>query len=97
MWAIMGTAVNPRGERAWAGMVIGMALGLGVMTLGPLSGAGFNPARWFGPAVVSGEYANFWIYIVGPVVGAVLAAVGYKALVLDPHDRLGERPIDKLD
>ena len=97
MWAIMGTAVNPRGERAWAGMVIGMALGLGVMTLGPLSGAGFNPARWFGPAVVSGEYANFWIYIVGPLAGAVLAAVGYKALVLDPHDRLGERPIDKLD
>ncbi len=97
MWAIMGTAVNPRGERAWAGLVIGMALGLGVMTLGPLSGAGFNPARWFGPAVVSGEYANFWIYIVGPLVGAVLAAVGYRALVLDPHDRLGERPIDTLD
>ena len=97
MWAIMGTAVNPRGERAWAGLVIGMALGLGVMTLGPLSGAGFNPARWFGPAVVSGEYANFWIYIVGPLAGAVIAAVGYKALVLDPQDRLGERPIDKLD
>lgn len=97
MWAIMGTAVNPRGERAWAGMVIGMALGLGVMTLGPLSGAGFNPARWFGPAVVSGEYADFWIYIVGPLAGAVIAAVGYKGLVLDPQDRLGERPIDTLD
>jgi MIP family channel proteins len=97
MWAIMGTAVNPRGERAWAGLVIGIALGLGVMTLGPLSGAGFNPARWFGPAIVSGEFADFWIYIVGPLVGALLAAHGYRAMVLEPQEREGKRPIETLD
>jgi MIP family channel proteins len=96
MWAIMGVAVNPRGERAWAGLVIGMALGLGVMALAPLSGAGFNPARWFGPAVVSGEYSDFWIYIVGPLVGALLAGLGYRALVLDPQDKLAKRPVDTL-
>lgn len=97
MWAIMAVAVNPRGERAVAGLVIGIALGLGVMTLAPVSGASFNPARWFGPAVVAGEYSDFWVYIVGPFLGALAAAVGYKALVLDPEARVGERPVDKLD
>lgn len=97
MWAIMGTAVNPRGERAWAGLVIGIALGLGVMTLAPLDGAGFNPARWLGPAVVSGQFANAWIYIVGPLLGALVAAQGYRVLVLDPHERVARRPIDTLD
>jgi MIP family channel proteins len=92
MWAVMGTAVNPRGEKAWAGLVIGIALGLGVMTLGPLSGAGFNPARWFGPAIVSGDFADFWIYIVGPLLGALVAALGYRALVLSPRSaRAGAR------
>jgi glycerol uptake facilitator protein len=97
MWAIMGTAVNPRGERAWAGLVIGIALGLGVMTLAPLSGAGFNPARWFGPAIVSGQFSDAWIYIVGPLLGALGAAQGYRALVLDPQERVGRRPIETLE
>jgi glycerol uptake facilitator-like aquaporin len=97
MWAIMGTAVNPRGERAWAGLVIGIALGLGVMTLAPLSGAGFNPARWLGPAIVSGQFADAWVYVVGPLLGALGAAQGYRALVLDPQARVARRPIDTLD
>ena len=43
MWAIMGVAVNPRGERAWAGWVIGIALGAGVLVFAPLDGAGLQP------------------------------------------------------
>jgi MIP family channel proteins len=83
MWAIMAVAVNPRGESHFAGLVIGGALGLAVMVVGPATGAALNPARWFGPAVASGTYSNFWIFIVGPVVGALLAAFGYRALVLE--------------
>ena len=83
MWAIMAVAVNPRGEKHFAGLVIGGALGLAVMVVGPATGAGLNPARWLGPALASGTYSDFWIYILGPVVGAVLAAVGYRALVLN--------------
>lgn len=83
MWAVMAVAVNPRGESHFAGLVIGGALGLAVMVVGPATGAGLNPARWLGPALASGTYADFWIYIVGPVVGALLAAFGYRALVLD--------------
>jgi MIP family channel proteins len=82
MWAVMAVAVNPRGEKHFAGLVIGGALGLAVMVFGPATGAGLNPARWLGPALVSGTYPDFWIFIAGPVAGALLAAFGYRALVL---------------
>jgi MIP family channel proteins len=83
MWAVMAVAVNPRGEKHFAGLVIGGALGLAVMVVGPATGAGLNPARWLGPALASGQFSDFWIFIVGPLVGALLAAFGYRALVLD--------------
>jgi aquaporin NIP len=83
MWAVMAVAVNPRGESHFAGLVIGGALGLAVMVVGPATGAGLNPARWLGPAIASGTYSDFWIFIAGPVAGALLAAYGYRALVLD--------------
>jgi MIP family channel proteins len=83
MWAVMAVAVNPRADKQLTGLVIGGALGLAVMVFGPATGAGLNPARWLGPALASGTYSDFWIYILGPVAGAVVAAVGYRALVLD--------------
>jgi MIP family channel proteins len=85
MWAIMGTVVNPRGERAWGAFVIGATLGLAVMCIAPLTGAGLNPARAFGPALFGGfGPAGDWIltYVVGPVAGTVLAANLYTAVVL---------------
>jgi MIP family channel proteins len=97
MWAIMGTAVNPRGAKEWAGLVIGATLGVAVMVIGPLTGAGFNPARSFGPALVSGTFDDFWVYVVGPILGALAAAFGYALLVLEPKHRFGLRPVDKLD
>ncbi|MDX6671384.1 MAG: aquaporin [Solirubrobacteraceae bacterium] len=96
MWAIMTFAVNPRGQREWAGLGIGMALGLAVMVFAPVDGAGFNPARSFGPAIVAGEFADFWIYVIGPIVGALLAAFGYVYLVLNPQERIAQAPIDTL-
>jgi MIP family channel proteins len=83
VWAVMAVAVNPRAERHVAGLAIGAALGLAVMVFGPATGGGFNPARWLGPAVASGAFSNSWIYIVGPVAGAVAAAIGYRTLVLE--------------
>jgi MIP family channel proteins len=82
MWAVMAVAVNPRGEKHFAGLVIGGALGLAVMVFGPATGAGLNPARWLGPALASGSYPDFWVYIAGPVAGALAAALAYRALVL---------------
>jgi MIP family channel proteins len=83
MWAVMAMAVNPNAEKTVIGLVIGGALGLAVMIVGPATGAGLNPARWLGPALASGSFPDFWIYIVGPVAGALAAALGYRALVLD--------------
>jgi MIP family channel proteins len=83
MWAVMAMAVNPHAEKAFAGLIIGGALGLAVMIVGPATGAGLNPARWLGPALASGSFPDFWIYIVGPIAGALAAALGYRALVLE--------------
>ena len=96
MYAIMGLAVNPRGEAALAGLGIGVALGVAVIVFGPATGAGLNPARWLGPAVVSGEFDDFWIYIVGPLVGAIAAALAYRAFILDPRWLPAQRPKDEL-
>lgn len=97
MWAIMGTAVNPRANASWAPLIIGGTLGAAVMAIGPLTGAGFNPARSFGPALVSGEFGDFWVYVVGPALGALLAGMAYTAVALQPRDLdPGERPVDSL-
>jgi MIP family channel proteins len=86
VWAIVGVAVNPRGSREWAALVIGGTLGVAVMIMGPLSGAGFNPARSFGPALVSGEFDGagkfLLVYVLGPAVGALVAAIGYSSLFM---------------
>ena len=98
MWAIMATAVDPRGNKHWAPLVIGATLGMCVMVMGPLTGAGFNPARWFGPAIIGGEWDDFWVFVLGPVIGAILAYMVYSAVVLRPELRdPGARPVDTLE
>jgi MIP family channel proteins len=77
---VLAVALNPD-VRRWAAVAVGGALGLGVMVLGPLTGGSFNPARWFGPALVANSFNGFagiWPYIVGPLVGAVLAALVFN-------------------
>jgi MIP family channel proteins len=88
VWAIVGVAVNPRGARDWAAFAIGATLGFLVMVIGPLTGAGLNPARSFGPSLVSGEWGSaddfLLVYVLAPVLGAILAAVLYFNLVIAP-------------
>jgi MIP family channel proteins len=83
MWAIIAVAVNPRAARDWAGLAIGGTLGFAVMVLGPLTGGSLNPARWFGPALVSNSFDDAWLYILSPIVGAVLAALLYWYLFVE--------------
>jgi glycerol uptake facilitator protein len=94
VWAIVGVAVNPRSDRGWAALVIGGTLGFLVMVIGPLTGAGFNPARAFGPALVSGEWGGFddfvLTYVLAPVIGAVLAALAYFRMVIVPGKKGAE-------
>jgi glycerol uptake facilitator protein len=85
VWTIVAVAVNPRATRDWAGLAIGGVLGLQVMILGPLSGGSVNPARWFGPALLAGRVFNndWWVYILGPLGGGVLAGIAYWYLFVE--------------
>lgn len=83
VWAVVAVAVNPRAARDWAGLAIGGTLGFAVLVIGPLTGAALNPARWFGPALVAGEWSHWWVYIIGPVAGGVLAAITYWYLFVE--------------
>ncbi len=84
VWSVVGLAVNPKAPAGWAALGIGATLGMAVMAIAPLTGAGFNPARSLGPAITANY---FWgggkfilVYLLAPVVGGVLAAVGYRTL-----------------
>jgi MIP family channel proteins len=88
LWAIIGVAVNPRATREWAALAIGGALGMAVMVFAPLTGASFNPARAFGPDLVSGSWDGFWhfilVYTAAPLIGAVFAVVLYLSILAEP-------------
>ncbi len=84
--AVFGTAVDPRAPRTIAGLGIGLAFAAGIFAAGPLTGGAMNPARWFGPAVVSGDYTNAIVWIAGPLVGAAVVAVIWRLLFLPEAD-----------
>lgn len=84
MVVIMGVAVDPRGTFSIiAGLPIGMAIVGDIFFAGPATGAAMNPARWFGPAVVAGDLGSALVYIVGPIVGAMVAVFVYD-IVMKP-------------
>ena len=89
MLAIMGVAVDERAPPGFAGLVIGLTLGGIITVTGNIAGASLNPARTFGPFLMdmllggSNLWAFFPIYIIGPVIGAVLAAVFYDQVTAD--------------
>lgn len=69
---------HPKFPQAATGLSVGLSLTAAALFTGSLSGGSFNPARSFGPALISGTWTVFWIYIVGPIIGAVLAASLYR-------------------
>ncbi len=75
---ILAAVFSRKSFKEWAPLAIGTTLGFIVMVGGPLTGGSFNPARWFGPALVSNEWGGVWPYLVGPIVGALLAAVVFR-------------------
>jgi MIP family channel proteins len=78
MFVIMAVATDTRAVGAGAAIAIGGTVGLDALFGGPVTGASMNPARSFGPALVAGEWADFWIYLVGPIAGATLGALAYQ-------------------
>lgn len=85
MLAIMGAAVVVRNRSDITAWIIGGSLGMAVMCIGPLTGAGLNPARAFGPMLVAGvlgdNFGTFLlVYTLGPIVGALIAGFAIRAI-----------------
>lgn len=77
LFAVFGTAVDPRGPKI-GGLAIGLAITADILFAGPLTGAAMNPARWFGPAIVSGFSSDWYVWIAGPLAGAVVAGLLWR-------------------
>jgi aquaporin Z len=86
MSAVYGTCINSSSPRI-GGFGIGLTLLFCILVGGPLTGAALNPARAFGPALIAGQWVAHVVYWVGPILGAVAAAVLWEYVLLDPADR----------
>ena len=80
---VFATAVDERGAfRSVAGFGIGLTITLGILVIGPFTGAAMNPARAFGPALASNHWTNQGVYWIGPLAGGFLAGLFYDSLYL---------------
>lgn len=87
--AVFGTAVSPEAPKV-GGFAIGLVLLFAILVGGPMTGAALNPARAFGPALVSGNWLGQAVWWVGPLLGGLAAGVLWK-LVLLPPEKTPER------
>ncbi|PIA52141.1 hypothetical protein AQUCO_01000193v1, partial [Aquilegia coerulea] len=77
MFVIRGVATDHRAVNELSGVAVGGAVLLNVIVAGRVTGSSMNPARSIGPAVVSGNYKNLWVYLVAPTLGATAGALVY--------------------
>jgi glycerol uptake facilitator protein len=100
VFTIMAVAVDKRAPAGWAGFLIGLAVATEIMLIGPFTGGSVNPARSFGPYVVnqlfggSTPWSEFYVYIVGPLVGGVAGALGYELLARPGVAVVGGAPVE---
>jgi MIP family channel proteins len=81
VFVVYGSAVDGRAPKI-GGLAIGLTVTLDILVGGPITGAAMNPARTFGPAFVSGHWANHIVYWVGPLLGGLLAGVIYGRFLI---------------
>lgn len=84
MFVVVAAATDTRAVGAAAAIAIGGTVGLGALLGGPVTGASMNPARSIGPALVSGDLQDLWIYIFAPLGGAIAGGLAYQ-LVRGEH------------
>lgn len=88
MTAFFGTVLDPRRANL-GGFGIGLVITMSILAANSLTGAAMNPARAFGPALATGEWGDHLVWWIGPVIGAVLAALAYHYVFADPGDAPG--------
>lgn len=91
MFVIMAVATDTRAVGAAAAIAIGGTVGLDALFGGPITGASMNPARSLGPALISGELHDLWLYLVAPPLGAALGAFAYQVIRGEHPGELAER------
>ena len=85
IFTVYATLIDPRGTfKAIAGFGIGIVVLFDILALAGVTGAAMNPARAFGPALVSMDFANQWVYWVGPILGGLLAGLFYSKVMMNP-------------
>ncbi|EAZ11148.1 hypothetical protein OsJ_00996 [Oryza sativa Japonica Group] len=91
---ICATILDPRraAQPGTGPLLTGLLVGANTVAGGALTGASMNPARSFGPALATGEWAHHWVYWVGPLAGGPLAVVAYELLFMDVEDAGGAHP-----
>ncbi len=78
VFTVFAVAVDERGVlKSIAGLSIGLVWTMGILVAGFFTGGSMNPARSFGPAVISGTWTDLWVYVAGPLIGSILAASLY--------------------
>lgn len=87
VWVIYGIAVDQGATfGSLAGLPIGFTISACILMAGPLTGVAINPARWLGPALVGGQWDDSIVWIAGPLLGAVVAALLYT-MVMSPTEK----------
>ena len=94
MLVIMSVATDTRAVGEAAAIAVGGTVALDALFGGPITGASMNPARSTGPALVTGDVTDLWIYIAAPVLGAALAAITYQ-LIRGERPAPGDAPVDE--
>lgn len=82
MFVVFGVAIDPNSPKSIAPLAIGLTITADIFTMGAVTGAAMNPARAFGPALVQNFWADQWVYWVGPILGAAIAALLYNQFIL---------------
>jgi MIP family channel proteins len=80
MGVILGSGLDRRAPKGFAGVAIGLTVFLEALVMGPITGASMNPARSLGPALISGNLQHHWLYWIAPILGAQLAVWLYQYL-----------------
>jgi MIP family channel proteins len=80
MFVILGVATDDRAQGQMAAIAIGGYVGFAATGWGPVANASMNPARTFGPAIAANVWDSHWVYWVGPIAGAIIAAIAYELL-----------------
>jgi aquaporin Z len=81
MLVICGSAVHGKAIKSFAGLAIGLTVGLEAMFAGPITMASMNPARSIGPALVSGNIETLWLYIIATILGAIVAGFVFTKFI----------------